>query len=143
MKTRTPRRGGLGVACQSNWSERPMTILHSNAPGRKDPNNLILPAVGDATPMSGKPLPESWSRITPGEEATTPQCVYEASLRLVAAGLSVIPIDAYEGSKSPDSLRLPHPHERMTGKPRPSWSVFKIRRPNTDELRRWQEMDGP
>jgi hypothetical protein len=88
-------------------------------------------------------LPAAWSRPIEGEELTSPEHVYEAGRRLVDAGLSVIPIEAYEGSKSPDNLRLPHPHDAVSGKPKPSWSVFKIRRPNPNELRRWRETDGP
>jgi hypothetical protein len=106
-----------------------MNILQQSLPGRKDP--------------TGKPLPAAWSRPIVGEEVTSSEHVYEAGRRLVEAGLSVIPIEAYEGSKSPDSLRLPHPYDAVSGKPRPSWSVFKIRRPNPDELRRWRETDGP
>jgi hypothetical protein len=37
---------------------------------------------------------------------------------------------------------LPHPHDRLTGRPKSSWSIFKIRRPNADELRRWREIEG-
>jgi hypothetical protein len=118
-----------------------MTILQDNGPARKHAAGLIVP--GPVTEARGKPLPAAWSRPVPGEEVTSPDHVYEASRLLVAAGLSVIPVDAYEGSKSPDSYRLPRPHDRVSGRPKPSWSVFKIRRPNADELRRWREMDGP
>src|SRR5436309_690245 len=124
-----------GARIESNRRKRPMNILRSNAPGRKGSR--------ESNEASGKRLPEAWSRAIPGEEATSPALVYEASQRLVKAGLSVIPIDAYEGSKSPDSLRLPHPHDRTTGKPKPSWSIFKTRRPNAGELRRWFETSGP
>jgi hypothetical protein len=61
----------------------------------------------ERTDSSTAILPETWGRVLPGEELTTLDHVYEASQRLVAAGLSVIPIDAYEGSKAPDSFRLP------------------------------------
>jgi hypothetical protein len=100
---------------------------------------VILPR---SIAAAGGPIPEAWTRAIPGEEVTTPDHVYEAGLVIVEARLSVIPIEAYEGSKSPDSLRLPHPHDPVTGRPRPSWSAYKIRRPSADELRRWREMDG-
>lgn len=116
-----------------------MSILLTTDPGRKTPDGLSLPARADS---AIKPVPAAWGRAIPGEELTTPDHVYEASLRLVEAGLSVIPIDAYEGSKAPDSYRLPHPHDRTSGKPRLSWSVFQIRRPNPDELRRWRDLPG-
>ncbi len=114
-----------------------MNILQNKGSVRKDPMSQFPPA------SSGKPVPEAWSQIASGEESTSRDHVYEASLRLVEAGLSVIPIEAYEGSKSPDTLRLPHPHDRVNGRPRPSWSIFKIRRPKPDELRQWHEMEGP
>jgi putative DNA primase/helicase len=90
----------------------------------------------------GKPLPEVWSRPIAGEESTTREHVYEASQRLVKAGFSVIPIEAYEGTKGPDSYRLPRPHDRVNNKPRPSWSIYKFRRPNAAELRHWYSMPG-
>jgi hypothetical protein len=120
-----------------------MHILRTEAPGRKGPGKLILPAARVTEPAGGIPLPEAWARANPAEEATSPEHVYEASRRLVEAGLSVIPIEAYEGSKSPDSRRLPHPHDPISGKRRPSWSAFKMRRPSADELRRWYEAGGP
>ena len=120
-----------------------MSILQTNAWGCKDPHNSILPAVTDNNGSVKDGLPVVWGRPIKGEESTSPVHVYEASRRLVEAGLSVIPIEAYEGSKSPDNLRLPHHHDRVNGRLRPSWSVFKIRRPNSDELRRWHEMESP
>jgi putative DNA primase/helicase len=118
-----------------------MNILLNNGPGRNGAAGVSTPSI--ETSAGGKLLPAAWARPLPGEEVTSPDHVYEASRRLVEAGLSVIPIEAYEGSKSPYSFRLPRPHDHVTGKPRPSWSVFKIRRPNADELRRWRETDGP
>jgi hypothetical protein len=41
---------------------------------------------------AGKSLPAVWSRPIEGEEFTSSDHVYEASQRLVEAGLSVIPI---------------------------------------------------
>jgi hypothetical protein len=116
-----------------------MSILVTPPPGRKSPSDQI--PVGPST-SSAKPAPATWGRAMPGEELTTREHVYEASQQLVAAGLSVIPIEAYEGSKGPDSLRLPHPPDRVSGKPRPSWSIYKMRRPSADELRRWYETTG-
>jgi hypothetical protein len=56
--------------------------------------------------------------------------------------LSVIPIEAYEGTKAPDTLRLPHPHDPITGRIRPSWSIFQIRRPTSAELQHWCNLGG-
>jgi hypothetical protein len=105
-----------------------MNILLKNGPGRNCPAGSNVP--GPATGAGGNLLPAAWARPLPGEEVTSPDHVYESSRRFAEAGLSVIPIEAYEGSKSPDSFRLPRPHDHVTGKPRPSWSAFKIRRPN-------------
>jgi Bifunctional DNA primase/polymerase, N-terminal len=110
-----------------------MEIVRTSATRRKSQN----------TQADGKSLPAIWGRCDPGEEQTSPDAVYKASQQLVQAGLSIIPVEAYEGSKSPDSFRLPHPHDGSTGRPRPSWSIYKIRRPTVDELRRWYETDGP
>ncbi|MBM4072794.1 MAG: hypothetical protein FJ271_28285 [Planctomycetes bacterium] len=109
-----------------------MSILCNHVVGRK--------CLGNKTP--GKPVPACWAQIVAGEDATTPECVYEASRHLVAAGLSVIPIDAYEGSKGPDSSRLPRPHDPVDGRSRPSWSIFQIRRPTMDELDGWFKVGG-
>jgi Bifunctional DNA primase/polymerase, N-terminal len=116
-----------------------MDILQNRIPGRKDAISRNLTNNG----VVGKPLPQTWTQSIPGEEATTLEHVYEASKRLVEAGLSVIPIEAYEGSKGPDSLRLPHPRDQVCGIPSPSWSIYKMRRPTLDELRRWREINGP
>src|SRR5947209_2401880 len=109
-----------------------MNIVPIKPPGRKSQNAAF-----------GKPVPECWGQPLPGEENTIPKLVYEASVRLVEAGLSVIPIEAYEGTKSPDNLRLPHPHDPVDGKAKPSRSIYKIRRPYADELRLWYERNGP
>jgi hypothetical protein len=88
------------------------------------------------------PVPESWIREIPGADATSPEHIYEASLRLVAAGLSVIPIDAYHGSKSPDVQRLPRANDWHNGQARKSWSIYTIRRPKHEELSRWYSQGG-
>src|SRR5262249_52496428 len=114
-----------------------MSILSDNEARRKGAERLNLPADDPV----GKP-PEAWALPIPGEENTTKELVFEASQRLVPAGLSVLPIEAYEGSKSPDSYRLPHPHDPVTGRPKPSWSAYQIRRPSADDLQRWYRCEG-
>jgi putative DNA primase/helicase len=114
-----------------------MSIVPYNEPGRKSPEFSIP----DADNI-GKPLPEAWTRPVPGEEETSREHVHQASQQLVAAGLSVIPIEAYEGSKSPDTYRLPLAHDPVDHRRKPSWSAYQIRRPTTEELRRWYERKG-
>jgi len=109
-----------------------MTILPDKDAGRKAP----------VIEVPGKPVPDAWGRVDQVDETTSRERVHEASLRLVEAGLSIIPVEGYEGSKSPDTLRLPHPRDSVTGKPKSSWSAFQFRRPSTDELRRWYEISG-
>src|SRR4051812_35264332 len=116
-----------------------MPILRTPAPGRKPLPDHIPSA---SAPTQLITAPAAWTRSIPGEELTTSDHVFDASQRLVAAGLSVIPIEAYKGTKAPDSLRLPRPHDRFHGQPWPSWSAYKMRRPRTDELRRWFEIGG-
>ena len=106
-----------------------MSILYNPVPGRKA--------------SCSKPIPLSWSKPIPGEEQTTRSHVFEASKRLVRAGLSIIPIEAQEGTKAPDSSRLPHPHDPVSGKPRSSWSIYKLRRPTEAELGQWYELECP
>ncbi len=115
-----------------------MNILCESELGRKaqEQENLL-------THPAGQPLPEAWFRPLPGEECYSPQHVYEVSQRLVCAGLSCIPIEAIEGSKRPDALRLPCPHDRVSGRQKPSWAAYQIRRPTKDELRKWHEISGP
>ena len=107
------------------------------------PDNTFLPSSNAAHSTVGKPVPNSWGQVIPGEESTSREHVYEASQQLVAAGLSVIPIDAYEGTKAPDSFRLPHPSDLNGVKQKSSWSIFQIRRPNIDELNEWHAKRGP
>ncbi len=117
-----------------------MVRLHGEMPG---PNRTGSDFLSNADGVVGKPIHDSWKQLQPGEENTTPNLVYEASQRLVEAGLSVIPIDAEMGTKSPDSQRLPRPRDRVSGAKRPSWSIYKMRRPNANELRRWHEFGVP
>jgi hypothetical protein len=60
----------------------------------------------------------------PDAEATSPEAVYRAALHYVDAGLSVIPIDAELGSKSPDVR---------------SWKIYQFRLPRVDELQAWYD----
>jgi putative DNA primase/helicase len=103
---------------------------------------LPSPVLGRKT-SCGKSPPVSWSQPVPGEEFTTREHVFEASQRLVIAGLSVIPVDACEGSKGPDSGRLLQALDPISQRPRPSWSVYKIRRPSRTELERWYSVERP
>jgi hypothetical protein len=90
-----------------------MNIVSESAVERKSSANSV----------AGKPLPSCWTQSQPGEEATSREAVFEASQKLVAAGLSIIPIEAYEGSKAPDSLRLPHHCDPVDGRRKPSWAA--------------------
>src|SRR5690349_7011301 len=76
-------------------------------------------------------IPRAWLAQDPDAARTSPERVYEAAVRYVEAGLSVIPIDAYDGSKSPDPRRIK------------SWKVYQFRLPSIDELRAWYECGGP
>ena len=67
---------------------------------------------------------------------TTPQAVHEAACRLVAAGLSVIPI-ADDGSKAPDWQRLPRYWDEHENRSKPSWKIFQVRRPSDEEIASW------
>src|SRR6516165_10374263 len=60
----------------------------------------------------------------PDAETTSPEAVFAAATRYVAAGLSVIPIDAELGSKSPDVC---------------SWKIYQFRLPRVDELQEWYD----
>src|SRR5262245_11825625 len=86
-----------------------------------------------------RPLPASWFQSLPGEELTTPDHVYEASLRLVEAGLSVIPIDAEMGSKKPDHRRLPRLVDPIAGKSKSIWKIFYLRPPTAEVLAKWHD----
>jgi putative DNA primase/helicase len=115
-----------------------MSIVPSNTPERKPTEQEILQNPGEPG-AAAKPIPAAWFQPVPGEEATTPELVYQASLRLVAAGLSIIPIEACEGSKAPDPRFLPRHRDRFSGQLKPSWSVFCMRRPTQEELLSWFE----
>src|SRR6516162_9658960 len=108
-----------------------MNIVSETAAERKCSENI---------PIS-KPLLRTFANPRRGEDPSR-EHIYEASQKLVDAGLSIIPIDAYEGSKSPDNLRLPYPHDPITGKPKASWAPYQIRRASRDELRKWYEREG-
>src|SRR5262249_12325880 len=80
--------------------------------------------------------PAEWMAPDPEAVGTTPDDVVDAAIRYVEAGLSVIPIAA-DGSKSPDSRRLPGVWDSVQGRYRSNWSVFTVRRPRLDELAEW------
>lgn len=74
---------------------------------------------------TSKAIPAAWSEIDPDAMATTPDAVYQAAVRYVEAGLSVIPINAERPTKSPDPRRIR------------SWKIYQIRLPRLDELESW------
>jgi putative DNA primase/helicase len=75
--------------------------------------------------------PAAWIAEDPDAAATSPEAVYEAARRYVAAGLSCIPIDTDEASKAPDPRRLR------------GWRIYQLRLPREDELQSWYEVGGP
>ncbi|MBM4070267.1 MAG: hypothetical protein FJ271_15125 [Planctomycetes bacterium] len=85
----------------------------------------------DTTQLMSNGWPLAWLAVDPDALATSPEAVYEAAIKYIEAGLSVIPIDAQEPSKSPDPRRLR------------SWQVYQIRPPRLDEVRAWYERGGP
>src|SRR4051794_14347482 len=74
--------------------------------------------------------PAAWIAEDPDAAATSPEAVYEAACRFVAAGLSCIPIDTDEASKAPDTKRVCR------------WKIYQLRLPRADELRAWYERGG-
>jgi hypothetical protein len=74
--------------------------------------------------------PASWIEEDPDAAATSPEAVFKAASLYVEAGLSVIPIDAEEPTKSPDPRRIR------------SWKIYQIRKPRKDELRSWLDCGG-
>jgi Bifunctional DNA primase/polymerase, N-terminal len=68
--------------------------------------------------------------------------VFQAAIRYVAAGLSVIPIAA-NGSKAPDWLRLPQHWDEATQRKKHSWKPYQIRPPQPGELAAWQQWSRP
>ena len=74
--------------------------------------------------------PVSWVKDDPDAVGTSPEAVYEAAYRYVEGGLSVIPIDTDEPSKSPCPKRVR------------SWKIYQLRLPRPDELRSWYECGG-
>jgi putative DNA primase/helicase len=75
-------------------------------------------------------MPAAWFAEDPDADATSPEAVYAAACKYVAAGLSVIPIDADEPSKSPCPRRMR------------SWKVYQLRLPRPEELKAWYEVGG-
>src|ERR1700722_9409730 len=84
----------------------------------------------DSTQFLANGWPTSWITKDPDAAATSPEAVYQAALKYVDAGLSVIPIDADEPTKSPDPRRIR------------SWKIYQLRLPRQDELRGWYECGG-
>ena len=74
--------------------------------------------------------PAAWIAEDPDAAATSPEAVYQAARRYLAAGLSCIPIDTDEASKSPDPRRLR------------AWKIYQLRLPREEELRGWYERGG-
>jgi hypothetical protein len=102
-------------------------------------NNMNLPdraadsKVGCDNPSSQflpNGWPAAWIADDPDANATSPEAVYAAACRYVAAGLSCIPVDADEPSKSPCPRRLR------------SWKVYQLRLPHPEELRAWYDCGG-
>jgi hypothetical protein len=81
-------------------------------------------------PVLANGWPAAWVAEDPDAAATSPEAVYEAARRYVAAGLSCIPIDADEAGKAPDPRRLR------------SWKIYQLRLPCEQELRAWYELGG-
>ena len=82
-----------------------------------------------STTVIANAMPSVWFADDPDAAATSPEAVYEAALRYVDSGLSVIPIDI-SGDKAPDCQRVP------------AWKIYQLRLPRPDELRRWYEHGG-
>lgn len=106
--------------------------LHDAADnGSEEPKQQVLP----------NGMPAAWTADDPDLKAVLPEAVLEASRRYVAAGLSVIPIEAEYGSKSPDVRRLPRSRHN-DGNRKPSWKVYQVRLPREDELLAWYNAGG-
>lgn len=101
-----------------------------------------LPPREDASPPEGIPIPAARARPDPDDDATSPDAVFDASVRYVAAGLSVIPIDARERPKSPDVARLPVAIDPADGSRQVSWSRYKFFLLERAELERWHGWGG-
>src|SRR5436305_13110417 len=102
-------------------------------------NRFAAVSGGIACAPNGWPV--AWLLPDPDSAATSPEAVYRAARRYVAAGLSVIPVAA-DGSKSPDWRRLPRHWDDPARRARPSWRVYQVRRPREAELRNWFEFGG-
>jgi hypothetical protein len=87
--------------------------------------------LSDTTQFLANGWPAAWIADDPDAEATSPEAVYEAAVKLVDSGLSVVPVDAESPTKTPDTRRLR------------SWQIYQVRLPRPDELRAWYERGGP
>jgi hypothetical protein len=94
-----------------------------------------IPADSNNTPspplLLANGWPAAWIAEDPDAATTSPEAVYQAARRYIAAGLSCIPIETDEGSKSPDPRRLR------------SWRIYQLRLPREEEVRDWYEIGGP
>jgi putative DNA primase/helicase len=103
------------------------------------------------SPASAKPvfqnvtppckLPAKWFQPDPDGAATSSEAVHQAALRYLTAGLSVIPI-AGDGSKQPDSQRLPRPWDAGVQRRKTSWLPYQMRRARPEEVDRWFQVGG-
>ena len=84
----------------------------------------------DSAHLLANGWPAAWIENDPDAASTSPEAVFQAALRYVEAGLSVIPIDADEPTKSPDPRRIR------------AWKIYQIRRPRIDEIRGWYDLGG-
>jgi hypothetical protein len=94
-----------------------------------------LPAIAngglnDSPKLLSNGWPAAWIADDPDAEATSPEAVYQSALKYIDTGLSVIPIDSEEPTKSPCPRRLR------------SWKIYQVRLPRPDELLGWLECGG-
>jgi putative DNA primase/helicase len=97
---------------------------------------IVYDLIANSNNTSSQPVlangwPTEWIAEDPDAEATSPEAVYQAALRYVAAGLSCIPIDTDEASKAPDPRRLR------------AWKIYQLRLPREEEVRSWYKLGGP
>jgi hypothetical protein len=122
---------------------KPNKDLQITFAGGHDLEPPINPAPSpEAAPSPTRGFPRAWLQPDPDAAITCPYAVYEAAVRYVNAGLSVIPIMA-DGSKSPDWRRLPKYWHETERKPKASWKPYLIRRARLEELESWRQAGGP
>jgi hypothetical protein len=116
-----------------------LQITFSGGLDREAPSNPHTSEEVAPSPRRG--FPRAWLEPDPDAAITCPDAVYEAAVRYVNAGLSVIPIAA-DGSKSPDWRRLPKNWNETERKSQASWKPYLIRRANLKELKSWRQVGG-